>query len=203
MLSQRSRAAKETTQQSCSRNPHTRRRSDDPASPSRAAHKAATPEGGTKRAAEPLHRSQPSQTNFNWNRAMREHNTGARPQYSCAHVATFAYTQNKSIALYCIALHWSALYCLPLRSFDFSCIALRCIALYCIALHCPALCYLVEFPFVSLRNATSNTNTRDGLQELGVLDDVHSDGTTGTQPLQPGVGCGVRLVGLTWLAIGD
>ena len=30
------------------RNPHTRRRSDDPASPSRAAHKAATPEEGTK-----------------------------------------------------------------------------------------------------------------------------------------------------------
>ena len=85
MPSQRSSAAKETTQQSCSRNPHTRRRSDDPASPSRAAHEAATPEGGAKRAAEPLHRSQPSQTNFNRNRALREHNTGARPQYSCKH----------------------------------------------------------------------------------------------------------------------
>ena len=144
MPSHRGRAAKEATQQSCSTDFRTRRRS----APTRAAHEVATPEGGEKRAAEPLHSSQPSQTSLNRNRAMREHDTSARPQYSCGHVATFGYTPNQSIALYCIALQ-----CIVLPSIAQSWLLMHCITLYrivshCTVLHCLALCSIVGLSLV-------------------------------------------------------
>ena len=66
-----------------------------------------------------------------------------------------------------------------------NCMASSCIVSHCTVLHRLASGYIVGLSLVQWRDDTSNMNTRDGWQELCVLNDIRSEETTVTQPPQP------------------